>query len=173
MRWFSGFPPPSIGSFSNLAIAFESQFVAAKHLEVADLFDIKQTKTKTLKQYLTRFNATTAEKHVDVEEDTEERLQAEKEIPTMEKRSSLKNRPTTEVYHLHLLDIPPPTKRQLGPSQEEWCEFHQAHDHTTKECRVLKNQIEKLIHDGYLGHFVKRRDNEKRTTGKLPERDKG
>ncbi|RDX77237.1 hypothetical protein CR513_42674, partial [Mucuna pruriens] len=48
-------PLCSITSFVDLAAAFESQFAAnkIKCLEVAYLFDIKQTKTKTLKQYLT------------------------------------------------------------------------------------------------------------------------
>ncbi|RDY07081.1 hypothetical protein CR513_08871, partial [Mucuna pruriens] len=58
LRWFSSLPPLSITSFADLTTTFESQFAAnkTKHLEVADLFDIKQTKTKTLKQYLARFN---------------------------------------------------------------------------------------------------------------------
>ncbi|RDY07465.1 hypothetical protein CR513_08425, partial [Mucuna pruriens] len=60
MRWFSSLPSRSITSFTNLAAAYKSQFVAnkTKHLEVADLSDIKQSKTETLKQYLARFNAT-------------------------------------------------------------------------------------------------------------------
>ncbi|RDY10174.1 hypothetical protein CR513_05349, partial [Mucuna pruriens] len=37
-----------------------------------------------------------------------------------------------EVYHLHLLDIPPPTKWQLGTSLKEWCEFHRTHGHMTR-----------------------------------------
>ncbi|RDX81328.1 hypothetical protein CR513_38021, partial [Mucuna pruriens] len=41
-----------------------------------------------------------------------------------------------------------------------------------EECRVLKSQIEKLIQDGYLGHFVKRRENEKQTTRELLARDR-
>ncbi|RDX91174.1 hypothetical protein CR513_26891, partial [Mucuna pruriens] len=49
-----------IDDLINLTTAFESQFATnrAKHLEVADLFDIKQTKTDALKQYLAWFNGT-------------------------------------------------------------------------------------------------------------------
>ncbi|RDX89754.1 hypothetical protein CR513_28482, partial [Mucuna pruriens] len=119
MRWFSSLPPRSIGSFSDLAATFEFQFAAnrAKQLEVADLSDIKQTKSETLKQYLARFNATTiqglrigpfsdslalfrlvsmmeiraqAEKHVEAKEDKEDRLQVEKEILSVEKKITLK-----------------------------------------------------------------------------------
>ncbi|RDX91486.1 hypothetical protein CR513_26526, partial [Mucuna pruriens] len=58
MRWFSSLPPRSVTSFVDLAAAFEFQFAAnkTKRLKVADLFDIKQSKTETLKQYLARFN---------------------------------------------------------------------------------------------------------------------
>ncbi|RDX92620.1 hypothetical protein CR513_25220, partial [Mucuna pruriens] len=107
---------------------------------------------------------TRVEKHVEAEEDKEDRLQAEKELLTVGKKTAsrvqahqhyglrgaghmearaekyipLKATRTQilkEVYHLHLLDMPPPTEQQLG-------------------------------------RFVKRMENEKRTTGELPERDK-
>ncbi|RDX64133.1 hypothetical protein CR513_57344, partial [Mucuna pruriens] len=56
MRWFSGLPPCSIRSFSDLATTFESQFVVnmEKRSKVVDLF-------KTLKQYLARFNGATVQ----------------------------------------------------------------------------------------------------------------
>ncbi|RDY11618.1 hypothetical protein CR513_03685, partial [Mucuna pruriens] len=59
MRWFSGLPPCSITSFVGLVATFESQFAAnkMKSLEVVDLFDIKQSRTETLKQYLAHFKA--------------------------------------------------------------------------------------------------------------------
>ncbi|RDX62683.1 hypothetical protein CR513_58957, partial [Mucuna pruriens] len=87
--------------------------------------------------------------------------------PRMEKYTPLKASKVhilKEVYHLQLLDIPPPTECQLDPSQSEWCEFHWANDHSTEECRVLKSQIKKLIQDGYLERFVRRKEGEKRTT---------
>ncbi|RDX96004.1 hypothetical protein CR513_21383, partial [Mucuna pruriens] len=59
MWWFLGLPPRSVTSFVGLAATFESQFAAnkTKRLEVVDLFDIKQSRTETLKQYLACFNA--------------------------------------------------------------------------------------------------------------------
>ncbi|RDX77844.1 hypothetical protein CR513_41963, partial [Mucuna pruriens] len=109
-----------------------------------------------------------AEKHVEVEEDNEDRLQAQRVISTVRKKnahgfqanhqyipggvSRCKTRVEKftpiktsrahilkEVCHLQLLDIPPPTQHQLGPSKDEWCEFHKTHDHSTKECRLLKS----------------------------------
>ncbi|RDX68102.1 hypothetical protein CR513_52946, partial [Mucuna pruriens] len=209
-------------------ITFESQFAAnkTKRLEVADLFDIKQTKTEILKQYLTRFNDAMvrvndpyqkffagpfsdllalsrpvsmteikawAKKHVEAEED---RLLVEKELLTMGKKTTLghyglggaghseaqvkkytslkatRAQILKEVYHLHLLDMPPPTKRQLGSLREERCKFHRTWDHMKEDCRVLKSQIEKLIQESYLEYFVKRSENERPKTRELPERDK-
>ncbi|RDX97096.1 hypothetical protein CR513_20171, partial [Mucuna pruriens] len=51
----------SIQTFNELAGLFLSQFVAnkTKRLEVADLFDIRQTKGESLKSYLVRFNNAT------------------------------------------------------------------------------------------------------------------
>ncbi|RDX91621.1 hypothetical protein CR513_26382, partial [Mucuna pruriens] len=50
MRWFLGMPPRFVTSFADLTAAFESHFMTnkTKCLEVANLFDIKQSKTKTL-----------------------------------------------------------------------------------------------------------------------------
>ncbi|RDX60497.1 hypothetical protein CR513_61356, partial [Mucuna pruriens] len=59
-----------------------------------------------------------------------------------------------EVYHINLLEIPLPIKCQLGPARDEWCEFHHDHRHTTKNYKTMKSQIEKLIHEGHLSHFV-------------------
>ncbi|RDX96441.1 hypothetical protein CR513_20901, partial [Mucuna pruriens] len=119
---------------------------------------------ETLKQYLARFNEAMvqvddpyqddslalsqsagmieikvqAEKHVEAEEDKEDRLLAKKAMPIthqqyhpggvsrheprMEKYTPLKTTRAhilKEVYHLQLLDIPPPTLRQLDPSHDE------------------------------------------------------
>ncbi|RDX74326.1 hypothetical protein CR513_45941, partial [Mucuna pruriens] len=108
-------PARSIQTFSDLAGLFLSQFAAnkIKRLEVADLFDIKQSRGESLKSYLARFNNATvrvddpdqkffvkafqkglragpfkvgqhggicvrAEKHVEMEEDQAERLEAER-----------------------------------------------------------------------------------------------
>ncbi|RDX92242.1 hypothetical protein CR513_25660, partial [Mucuna pruriens] len=48
----------SIRSFNNLATSFVSQFTPnkVKRLEVVDLFDIRQAKGESLKNYLARFN---------------------------------------------------------------------------------------------------------------------
>ncbi|RDY13811.1 hypothetical protein CR513_01217, partial [Mucuna pruriens] len=132
-----------------------------------------------------------AEKHVEADEDKEDHLLAEKELPIIGKKSTpglqahqpyslgganhreeQRTQILKEVYHLHLLDMPPPIKRQLGSSWEERCEFHRTQGHTTENCRVLKSKIEGLIQEGCLGCFVKRSKNERPKTGELPKRDR-
>ncbi|RDX97000.1 hypothetical protein CR513_20277, partial [Mucuna pruriens] len=61
MQWMATLPPRSIQTFKDLAGSFVSQFAAnkVKKLEVANLFDIKQTEGESLKNYLARFNNAT------------------------------------------------------------------------------------------------------------------
>ncbi|RDY13848.1 hypothetical protein CR513_01170, partial [Mucuna pruriens] len=95
MHWLTTLPPRSIKTFGDLTTSFASQFAVntTKRLEVADLFDIKQNKTETLKSYLPALTTSRlracqfsdslalrkpqsmegikarAEKHIEVEED--------------------------------------------------------------------------------------------------------
>ncbi|RDY07090.1 hypothetical protein CR513_08846, partial [Mucuna pruriens] len=61
MQWMATLPARTIRTFNDLASVFVSQFAAnkAKKLEVADLFDIRQAKGESLKNYLARFNNAT------------------------------------------------------------------------------------------------------------------
>ncbi|RDX85216.1 hypothetical protein CR513_33633, partial [Mucuna pruriens] len=110
MHWLATLPPQSIKMFGDLATSFATQFTAnkTKRLEVADLFNIKQGKGETLKNYMAHFNNATAfqkglragqfsnslalrrpltmeeiraraEKHIEVEEDQANRLEVEKQ----------------------------------------------------------------------------------------------
>ncbi|KAL0325099.1 UNVERIFIED_CONTAM: hypothetical protein Sradi_5079200 [Sesamum radiatum] len=40
------------------------------------------------------------------------------------------------------------------PKSDKVCHFHNDYGHTTEECRHLKNQIERLIQNGYLQDYV-------------------
>ncbi|KAL0433814.1 UNVERIFIED_CONTAM: hypothetical protein Slati_2715700 [Sesamum latifolium] len=40
------------------------------------------------------------------------------------------------------------------PKSDKFCRFHNDYGHTTEECRHLKNEIEKLIQNGYLQVYV-------------------
>ncbi|RDX63495.1 hypothetical protein CR513_58070, partial [Mucuna pruriens] len=102
MHWLVTLPPQSIRTFSDLATSFASQFTAnkTKHLEVADLFDIMQNRGRPSKVtcpalIMPRSELTTptkysfieeirarVEKHIEVEEDQTERVEAERQPGT-------------------------------------------------------------------------------------------
>ncbi|KAI0520317.1 hypothetical protein KFK09_007789 [Dendrobium nobile] len=48
---------------------------------------------------------------------------------------------------------PNPLKPNLG-NQEQYCHFHCSRGHTTEACKQLKEEIERLIRQGYLGRFI-------------------
>ncbi|XP_050290351.1 uncharacterized protein LOC126728596 [Quercus robur] len=58
--------------------------------------------------------------------------------------------------------------------KRKYCRFHKDHGHYTKDCRVLKEQIEELIRNGKLQQYIKRGDSgsippskQRRTSGDL------
>ena len=44
---------------------------------------------------------------------------------------------------------------RLKRNQNKYCRFHRDIGHTTEECIALKDEIEKLIQDGYLQNYVR------------------
>ncbi|KAL0413084.1 UNVERIFIED_CONTAM: hypothetical protein Sradi_1510100 [Sesamum radiatum] len=40
------------------------------------------------------------------------------------------------------------------PQSDKFCRFHNDYGHTTEKCRHLKNEIERLIQNGYLQEYV-------------------
>ncbi|KAK4395814.1 hypothetical protein Sango_1735700 [Sesamum angolense] len=40
------------------------------------------------------------------------------------------------------------------PKSDKFCRFHNDYDHTTEECRNIKNEIERLIQNGYLQEYL-------------------
>ncbi|RDY09778.1 hypothetical protein CR513_05819, partial [Mucuna pruriens] len=63
-----------------------------------------------------------------------------------------------EIYHTSLLEFPPVARgRIMGSSREDWCEFHRTASHSTEGWWTLKTQIEKLVQEGRLNQYVRRR----------------
>ncbi|RDX91616.1 hypothetical protein CR513_26377, partial [Mucuna pruriens] len=112
------------------------------------------------------------EKHVEAEEDKKDCLQAERAIPTIKKKNVHGFQTNHQSLSSPIIRHSTPMQHQLGPSHDEWCEFHKICDHLTEECRMLKSQIEKLIQDGYLGRFVRRMEDEKQTTNDHSRRNR-
>ncbi|XP_020589399.1 uncharacterized protein LOC110030814 [Phalaenopsis equestris] len=48
---------------------------------------------------------------------------------------------------------PNPLKPNTG-NQEQYCHFHRSRGHTTEACKLLREEIERLIQQGYLGRFI-------------------
>ncbi|XP_028547719.1 uncharacterized protein LOC114578584 [Dendrobium catenatum] len=49
---------------------------------------------------------------------------------------------------------PHPLKPNVG-NQEQYCHFHRSRGHTTEACWQLKEEVERLIRQGYLRQFIK------------------
>ena len=58
-----------------------------------------------------------------------------------------------------------PNKR----NKSKYCRFHRDHGHGTDECYDLKQQIENLIKQGKLRHFVGRDYRDEKLKGKMEE----
>ncbi|RDX98499.1 Retrovirus-related Pol polyprotein from transposon 17.6, partial [Mucuna pruriens] len=67
-----------------------------------------------------------------------------------------------EICHARLLSFPQVAGgKQLGKNRKEWCDFHRAVGHSTEECWTLGAQIEGLVQQGRLGHYVLREGEER------------
>lgn len=58
-----------------------------------------------------------------------------------------------------------PNKR----NKNKYCRFHRDHGHDTDECYDLKQQIENLIRQGKLRHFVRKDHKDEKLKGKMEE----
>ena len=54
-------------------------------------------------------------------------------------------------------------------NKNKYCRFHRDHGHDTDECYGLKQQIENLIRQGKLRHFVGRDHKDEKLKGKVEE----
>ncbi|RDX91098.1 hypothetical protein CR513_26969, partial [Mucuna pruriens] len=91
-----------------------------------------------------------AEKHVEAEEDQVERL--EKGDPKRQAQMRAREAPQTftplrekrmqilhKICHTRLLEFPREVKGWvMGSNRNDWCKFHRAHSHSTKECQTLQ-----------------------------------
>ena len=65
-----------------------------------------------------------------------------------------------------------PEKMKGDPNKynkNKYCRFHRDHGHNTDECYDLKQQIENLIRQGKLRHFVGRDHKDEKLKGKVEE----
>ncbi|RDX79754.1 hypothetical protein CR513_39796, partial [Mucuna pruriens] len=126
------------------------------------------------------------EKHIEVEEDQTERLEAEhndhKEVgqPRLQKGDKHQAQarawdpwqnfaPLTEKRTL--LDFPPEVKgRVMGLNKDGWCDFHRAFNHSAEDFWSLKTQIERLVQQGHEVAQVKKEERERRDSRRATAR---
>ncbi|KAL5553983.1 hypothetical protein UlMin_041384 [Ulmus minor] len=65
----------------------------------------------------------------------------------------------TENEHLGIFTIPPAIKTPVNRRDNtKYCRYHRDIGHITEECRVLKDEIERLIQRGQLRNYVRNDD---------------
>ncbi|KAL5567677.1 hypothetical protein UlMin_024252 [Ulmus minor] len=69
----------------------------------------------------------------------------------------------TENEHLGIFTIPPAIKTPVNRRDNtKYCRYHRDIGHITEECRVLKDEIERLIQRGQLRNYVRNGDQQPR-----------
>ncbi|KAL0289146.1 UNVERIFIED_CONTAM: hypothetical protein Sradi_7079500 [Sesamum radiatum] len=106
------------------------------------------------KKPVSKFDALLARavKYINMEE-----AQAAKKDSRGEKRKEVKELAPTKKPRGDLRERRPPFQRRDTPQQpksDKFCRFHNDYGHTTEECRHLKNEIKRLIQNGYLEEYV-------------------
>ncbi|KAL0928720.1 hypothetical protein M5K25_000635 [Dendrobium thyrsiflorum] len=51
-------------------------------------------------------------------------------------------------------EVPNPLKPNTG-NQDQYCHFHHSCRHTNEACKQLKDEIKRVIHQGYLQRFIR------------------
>ncbi|KAL5540826.1 hypothetical protein UlMin_043796 [Ulmus minor] len=72
----------------------------------------------------------------------------------------------TENEHLGIFTIPPAIKTPVNRRDNtKYCRYHRDIGHITEECRVLKDEIERLIQRGQLRNYVRDENRQPRQEG--------
>ncbi|XP_030924541.1 uncharacterized protein LOC115951488 [Quercus lobata] len=176
--WFSKIPPSSVSSFEELSKLFVNNFIGGQRHKrsSSSLLTIEQGENESLRSFITRFNR----EALSVDEVDDKLLLAafhnrinsdlfihklyEKEPQTM-----------AELVLMQIKDDPSlkwPEKMKGDPNKRnknKYCRFHRDHGHDTDECYDLKQQIENLIRQGKLKHFVGRHRTDEKLKAKIEE----
>ncbi|XP_057723346.1 uncharacterized protein LOC130939243 [Arachis stenosperma] len=171
LLWFSNLPAGSITSFDEFAKLFINYFAASK-IYVQDLdylSTIKQGQHKSLKDYMTRFT-TAAMEIPDLKPEVQLHAIKSKFRPkkfqeaiavakskTLEEFNTRRDDIIKEIFHNKL--IKPPSKPGTYQDQKyvkkrKHCAFHEKFGHTTDECVVAKDLLERLARQGLLDKYV-------------------
>ncbi|XP_020219655.1 uncharacterized protein LOC109802649 [Cajanus cajan] len=70
-----------------------------------------------------------------------------------------------EANNNNLLALPSPGHTPNSADKSKHCQYHRNYDHTTEECRTLRDRIEELIQAGHLGQYVQRQQSHRGGSG--------
>ncbi|KAL0427863.1 UNVERIFIED_CONTAM: hypothetical protein Slati_2961100 [Sesamum latifolium] len=104
------------------------------------------------KKPVSKFDALLARaaKYINMEE-----AQAAKKDSRGEKRKEVReDAPSKKPRGPQRQKTPFPEDTPQRPKSNKFCRFHNDYGHTTEECRHLKNELERLIQNGYLQEYV-------------------
>ncbi|XP_025680871.1 uncharacterized protein [Arachis hypogaea] len=180
--WFSNLPESSISNFDELAYQFVNHFAASKiYVHNFDyLSTIKQGPNESLKDYMTRFAEATNEiPNLNHEVHLHAlksglRPRKFKEPIVIAKPKTLakfREKATTQIEieefrALRRAEKPTPNREEerrnrAGTYQDQrhvdrskYCAFHQKYGHTTDNCVIAKDVLEKLARQGLLDKYI-------------------
>ncbi|XP_072076838.1 uncharacterized protein [Arachis hypogaea] len=134
LDWLCALPAGSVSQFQQLAKLFEEHFAgSAIYLHDFDYLNtIKHGQNESLKDYMTRFT---------------------KSPSFNAKREDI----IKEILNSKLIKPP----RKVGTYQDtknvdksKYCAFHQKHGHTTDDCVIAKDHLERLARQGHLDKYI-------------------
>ncbi|KAL5541827.1 hypothetical protein UlMin_009537 [Ulmus minor] len=180
-RWFRTLRPRTVSSFRQLLESFISQFVVHKiHRKPArHLYTITQQENETTESYLTRFvkeemnvqdisdaatsralmaglrNSTVLKYLVSVGK--LDMVSYPKLINEICRHIDAEKASNLDANKLSQEILLGGGKRKMDSQRDntKYCRFHRDTGHTTEECRVLKDEVERLIQRGQLREYVR------------------
>ncbi|KAL0439941.1 UNVERIFIED_CONTAM: hypothetical protein Slati_2477100 [Sesamum latifolium] len=175
-QWFNQLPVGAIESFQEFRSLFLHQFASSRKLCKTELslFAVRHKDNEPLKEYLQRFNATAleaakreslGEKWKEVKEEApskKPRIDTRDKKPPFQRVNAVYTPLTVPIIQVFMaveekwLLTRPRSWRDTPqhPKSDKFCRFHNDYGHTTEECRHLKNEIGRLIQNGYLQEYV-------------------
>ncbi|XP_072088602.1 uncharacterized protein [Arachis hypogaea] len=162
LDWLCALPAGSISRFQQLAKLFEEHFTGSViYLHDSDYLNtIKQGQNESLKDYMTRFTKVAIsipdlhpEVHLHAIKSGLRPGKFQEIIAFNTKREDI----IKEILNSKLIKPP----RKAGTYQDtknvdksKYCAFHQKHGHTTDDCVIAKDLLERLAWQGHLDKYI-------------------
>ncbi|XP_057756473.1 uncharacterized protein LOC130975747 [Arachis stenosperma] len=175
LDWFCSLPAGSISRFRDISKPFEEHFAgSAIYLHDSNYLNtIKQGQHESLKDYMTHFTKiaiSIPDLHPEVElqaiksglrpgkfQETIAVAKPKTMAEFREKFNTKRDDIIKEILNSKL--IKPPRKvssypDSRGADRSKYCSFHQKHGHTTDECIIAKDLLERLARQGHLDKYI-------------------